>query len=77
MSYENFTNSIFVKDTVIVSLNTDINICVLDILIWHSFQMSATMFGTTGGPMLGLFSLGILTTRANSKVSQTASAFRE
>jgi len=30
-------------------------------------QMSATMFGTTGGPMLGLFSLGILTTRANSK----------
>lgn len=39
--------------------------------------MSATMFGTTGGPMLGLFSLGILTTRANSKVSQTASAFSE
>lgn len=37
--------------------------------------MSATMFGTTGGPMLGLFSLGILTTRANSKVSQTASSF--
>ncbi|KAL9971857.1 hypothetical protein ACROYT_G018069 [Oculina patagonica] len=30
-------------------------------------QMSATMFGTTGGPMLGLFSLGILTTRANTK----------
>jgi len=29
--------------------------------------MSATMFGTTGGPMLALFSLGILTTRANSK----------
>ncbi|KAJ7381564.1 hypothetical protein OS493_040444, partial [Desmophyllum pertusum] len=30
-------------------------------------QMSATMFGTTGGPMLGMFSLGILTTRANTK----------
>ncbi|CAH3127122.1 unnamed protein product [Porites lobata] len=30
-------------------------------------QMSATMFGTTGGPMLALFSLGMLTTRANSK----------
>lgn len=30
-------------------------------------QMSATMFGTTGGPMLALFSLGILTTRANTK----------
>ncbi|PFX33363.1 sodium-coupled monocarboxylate transporter 1-like isoform X1 [Stylophora pistillata] len=30
-------------------------------------QMSATMFGTTGGPMLALFSLGMLTTHANTK----------
>lgn len=29
--------------------------------------MSATMFGTTGGPTLALFSLGMLTTRANAK----------
>ncbi|XP_015763492.1 PREDICTED: sodium-coupled monocarboxylate transporter 1-like isoform X2 [Acropora digitifera] len=30
-------------------------------------QMSAAMFGTTGGPMLALFSLGILTKRASTK----------
>lgn len=30
-------------------------------------QMSSTMFGTTGGPMLALFSLGILTRQASAK----------
>ena len=34
---------------------------------FYCLQMSATMFGTTGGPMLALFSLGMLTTRANAK----------
>ena len=32
-------------------------------------QMSATMFGIIGGPMLGLFTLGILTKTANTKVN--------